>query len=175
MEVPVFFSDMSPTGHLAIGFAAKKYAPQIPVIVFLIAAYAIDLIYFIFLALGIDKLDYDPWSHRLFMAVIWSISAALITLFFSRKLRSGLVIGLVVFSHWILDFIVWDNLPVFFDKTHSVGLGLYDKIGFSLTGLKLDSGSVIAASIELSMLLIGLAVYIIYLKKARKEKKVIPS
>ena len=163
---------MSPTGHLAIGFAAKKYAPQIPVFVFLIAAYAIDLLYFIFLAIGIDTLDYDPWSHSLLMAVIWSISAALITLFFSKKLQSGIVIGLVVFSHWILDFIVWDNLPVFFDKTNRVGLGLYDKIGFSLTGLKLDSGSILAASIEMSMLLIGLAVYILYVKKVRKETKV---
>lgn len=52
--------------------------------------------------------------------------------------------ALVVFSHWILDFIVWDNLPVFFDKTHVVGLGFYDKIGFSLTGLKMDSGTIIA-------------------------------
>ncbi|MEI8201038.1 MAG: hypothetical protein WCG21_13340 [Eubacteriales bacterium] len=166
---------MSPTGHLAIGFAAKKYAPQIPVFVFLIAAYAIDLIYFIFLAVGIDKLDYDPWSHSLFMAVIWSISAALITWFFCKKFRSGFVIGLVVFSHWLLDFIVWDNLPVFFARMPRVGLGLYNKIGFSLTGFKLDSGSVIAASIELSMLLIGLAVYIIYLKKARKERKLMIS
>lgn len=166
---------MSPTGHLAIGFATKKYAPQIPVVVFLIAAYAIDLIYFIFLALGIDKLDYDPWSHSLFMAIIWSISAGLITLFFSRKFQSALVIGLVVFSHWILDIIVWDNVPIFFDKTHRVGLGLYNKIGFSLTGLKLNSGTVIATSIELGMLIIGLAIYILYLRKLRREKRVLPS
>lgn len=162
---------MSPTGHLAIGFAAKKYAPQIPLFVFLIAAYAIDLIYFIFLVLGIDSMEFDPWSHSLFMAMIWSISAGLITLFVSKKLRSGFVIGLVVFSHWILDIIVWDNVPVFFDKAHRVGFGLYNKIGFSLTGLKLDSGSMIAMSIELGMLLIGLVVYILYLRKTRKEKR----
>ena len=92
---------MSPTGHLAIGFSAKRYDPRIPLIVFLIAAYALDLIYFIFLALGIDKLDFDPWSHSLFMAVVWSVSAGLITSLFSRKFRSGLVIGVVVFSHLI--------------------------------------------------------------------------
>lgn len=166
---------MSPTGHLAIGFTAKKYAPQIPVVVFLIAAYAIDLIYFIFLALGIDTFDYDPWSHSLFMAILWSISAGLITLFFSRKFRNGFVIGLVVFSHWILDIIVWDNVPIFFDKTHRVGLGLYNKIGFSLTGLKLNSGTAIATSIELGMLIIGLSIYILYARKTRREKRVLPS
>lgn len=162
---------MSPTGHLAIGFAAKKYAPKIPLIVFLIAAYAIDLIYFIFLALGMDKQDYDPWSHSLFMAIIWSVTASLITLLFSRKFRNGLFIGLVVFSHWILDFIVWGNLPISFDRRSVIGLGLYDKIGFSLTGLKTNSGSVIATSIELGMLIIGLAIYILYLRKLWKEKK----
>jgi hypothetical protein len=162
---------MSPTGHLAIGFAAKKYAPKISLIVFLIAAYAIDLIYFIFLALGIDKQDYDPWSHSLFMAIIWSVTACLITLLFSRKLRNGLVIGLVVFSHWILDFIVWGNLPVSIARTKVIGFGLYDKIGFSLTGLKTNSGSMIATSIELGMLIIGLVIYIFHLRKLRKEKK----
>jgi hypothetical protein len=166
---------MSPTGHLAIGFTAKKYAPEIPVVVFLIAAYAIDLIYFIFLALGFDTIDYDPWSHSLFMAIIWSVSAGLITLFFSRKFRSGLVISLVVFSHWILDIIVWDNVPIYFDKTYRIGFGLYNKIGFSLTGLKLNSGTVIATSIELGMLIIGLVIYILYLKKSRKAKRILPT
>ena len=162
---------MSPTGHLAIGFAAKKYAPRIPVAVILISAYAIDLIYFIFLALGIETLDYDPWSHSLLMAIIWSLCAGLLTWSIYKELRSGLVIGLVVFSHWILDFIVWDNLPIFFGKTNRVGLGLYDKIGFSLTNLKLDSGAILATAIELGMLLVGLAVYVLFLRKSRREKK----
>jgi hypothetical protein len=162
---------MSPTGHLAIGFAAKKYAPKIPIGVILIAAYVIDLIYFIFLALGIEKINYNPWSHSLLMAIIWSLFAGVVTLSASKELRSALVIGLVVFSHWILDFIVWGNLSLFFDKTNRVGLGLYDMIGFSLTSLKFDSGTILAAAIELSMLFVGLAVYLSFLRKLRKEKK----
>jgi hypothetical protein len=166
---------MSPTGHLAIGFAAKKYAPKIPVAVFLIAAYTIDLIYFIFLALGIDKIDYNPWSHSLVMAVIWSLCAGSLAFTLCKELRSGLVIGLVVFSHWILDFIVWGNLPLFFDKTNRIGLGLYDMIGFSLTSLKFDSGTILATAIELGMLFVGLAVYVLFLRQLRKEKKGLPS
>lgn len=171
---------MSPTGHLAVGFTAKKFAPKIPLFVFLIAAYAIDLIYFIFLAFGLDKMDFDPWSHSLFMAVIWSLIAGLITLFFSRKLssgklRHGFVIALVVFSHWMLDFIVWSNLPLFFDKTHIVGFGLYDKIGFSLTGITFNSGTIISTAIELSMLMIGLAIYVLYIRSLRRQKNAMPS
>jgi len=161
---------MSPTGHLAIGFAAKKYAPKVHVAVFMIAAYAIDLIYFIFLAIGIDRPDYDPWSHSLLMAIIWSLSAGLITLSVCKELRSGFVIGLVVFSHWILDFIVWDNVPLFFDTTNRAGLGLYDKIGFSMTGMKLDSGTILATTIELSMLFVGLAMYLFFVRKTRRTK-----
>jgi membrane-bound metal-dependent hydrolase YbcI (DUF457 family) len=163
---------MSPSGHLAIGFSAKKYAPQVPVIVFLIAAYSMDLLYFVLLALGIETSDYDPWSHSLLMAIIWSVLAGLITYLHKRELRSGLVIGLVVFSHWILDFIVWDNLPLAFDSSYRTGFGLYDRIGFTLTGLELNSGTLIATSIELGMLITGLAVYIIYLRKLRKRKAV---
>ena len=165
---------MSPTGHLAIGFAAKKIAPKIPVVAFLIAAYAIDLLYFIFLAAGIDTFNYNPWSHSLFMAIVWSTAAGLITLLFSRTFRSALILGLVVFSHWILDIIVWDNILISFDKSLRVGFGLYNRIGFSLTGMKFDSGTVIAASIELGMLLAGLAVYILYLRKQRKVKEIVP-
>lgn len=162
---------MSPTGHLAVGFIAKKFAPQIPVIVFLIAAYVIDLIYFVFLAAGIENMDYDPWSHSLVMALIWSITAGLITFILSKKYRSGIVISLVVFSHWILDFIVWDNLTVFFGQTHKIGLGLYNKIGFSLTGMEIDSGTIIATSLELGMLIISLVVYILYHRSLRNERK----
>lgn len=161
---------MSPTGHLAIGFAAKKYAPEVSLIVFLVSAYAIDLLYFIFLAIGIDTLDFDPWSHSLVMAIVWSILIGLITALFSKKIRSGLVIGLVVFSHWILDVIVWDNMPIAFDKTQRIGLGLFSKIGFSLTNLQFNSGTLIATSVELTMLLIGLVIYISYTRKLRKQK-----
>jgi len=162
---------MSPTGHLAVGFAAKKYAPEIPLFVFLTAAYAIDLIYFLFLALGIDTVEYNPWSHSLFMAVIWSLIAGLITLLIKRQFRNGLVIGIVVFSHWFLDLIVWDNMLIFFDQSQRIGFGLYNRIGFSLTGMTLNSGTVMATSIELVMLIIGVGIYILFLRKSRKEKK----
>lgn len=161
---------MSPTGHLAIGFAAKKYAPQVPVVVFLIAAYAIDLIYFIFLAIGLDTIEYNPWSHSLLMAIIWSVSAGLAAFFLCKKVRGGIAVGLVVMSHWVLDILVWDNVPIFFNKTYRIGFGLYNKIGFSLTGIQFDSGTVIATSLELGMLIISLVIYIVFRLKSHQEK-----
>lgn len=167
---------MSPTGHLAVGFTAQKFAPQIPLAVFLIAAYAIDLLYFLFLAIGLDSMRFDPWSHSLFMAVIWSATAGFLAMLIGRKqlrggsrIRAGLTLAAVVFSHWILDFIVWSNLPLFFDQTRTVGLGLYDRLGFSLIGFQLNSGALIATAVELGLLALGLASYFRSRTRSRHE------
>ena len=52
---------MSPTGHLALGFAAKKYSNDIPLPILLIAAYTIDLLYFIFITLEVEIYAIKPW------------------------------------------------------------------------------------------------------------------
>ena len=64
---------ISPTGHLALGFAAKKYTKDIPLPILLIAAYTIDLLYFIFIGLKMETYAFNPWSHSLGMALIWSM------------------------------------------------------------------------------------------------------
>lgn len=177
---------MSPTGHLAVGFAAKRIAPEMPIPVLLLAAYAIDLLYFVFIAIGLERQDFDPWSHSLAMAIVWSAAAGLATTVFShksgrnfsqivnhhafREFRNGSAVALVVFSHWILDFIVWDNLTVSFNQSQHIGLGLYNRIGFSLTGTAFDSGTIIATVLEISMLITGLVTYILYVRMKRKTK-----
>ncbi|HCT63062.1 MAG TPA: hypothetical protein DIC19_03080 [Erysipelotrichaceae bacterium] len=150
---------MSPTGHLAIGFAAKKYTHDISLPILLIAAYTIDLLYFVFIALKMESYAFNPWSHSLGMAIIWSGLGALIFYLFKHNKKQALIIGLLVFSHWILDFIVWDNLPIFFDSTQRIGLGLYPRIGFSMSQIQLNLGSILATSLELLMLVVGLVLY----------------
>lgn len=167
---------MSPTGHLAIGFAAKKWAPKIPLFVFLIAAYIIDLLYLIFLPLGIDSIGYSPWSHSLIMAVAWSAVSLLVTLIFTRDLKSSAFIGLVVFSHWVLDFIVWGNTLITFDRNLRVGLGLYDAIGFSQTNLTaLNAATAVVSIIELGMLIAGIAIYLSHVRAGKKASKALAS
>ncbi|MHB8127432.1 MAG: hypothetical protein ACYDEX_00335 [Mobilitalea sp.] len=161
---------MSPTGHIAIGFATRNYAPQIPLFVFIAASYAIDLIYMLFVALGIDSIGYAPWSHSLLMVVTWSTLTVLITMSFTKRFKTGLILGLVIFSHWILDFFVWNDMLIVFNKNIRVGLGLYNRIGFSQTGfMEINTATMIASLIELSMLVIGIVRYVLYLKKARKR------
>ena len=114
---------MSPNGHLALGFAAKKYSINIPLPILLIAAYTIDLLYFVFIALKMETYAFNPWSHSLGMALIWSMLGGFIFYLNKHNIKQALIIGLLVFSHWILDFIVWDNLPIFFDASQRIGLG----------------------------------------------------
>ena len=90
---------MSSTGHLAIGFAAKKYTQDISLPILLIAAYSIDLLYFIFIGLKMETYAFNPWSHSLGMALLWSGLGALIFYLFRHNKKQALIIGLLVFSH----------------------------------------------------------------------------
>ncbi len=74
-------------GHHAVGFASKRFAPRTSLGLLMAAPLLLDLLWPIFLLLGIEhvrvepanppflRLDlYDyPWSHSLLMSVVWSV------------------------------------------------------------------------------------------------------
>ena len=65
------------------------------------------------------------------MSIVWSLTAALVGFLFYKDRRSGLLLGAVVFSHWLLDFLMHSNLPLFFDGSPLIGLGLENSgLGF---------------------------------------------
>lgn len=165
---------MGPPGHLAIGFATKPGAPAVPVWVFLLASWLLDLLSFGFEALGLEKFAVSqtnfehgvqvlvpgsiPWSHGLFMSILWSVIFGMIVFIFFRDRRTSVILGLVVFSHWVLDFIVHpSDLPLFFEGSPNLGLGLW------------TSGPGLIASVVLEFVLLagGLAIYI----RWRKQNK----
>lgn len=138
---------MSGIGHLAAGFAAKPVEPKIPLWILLVASETNDILYFLFASIGLEQkavmtMDFsqgikylnpvsNPWSHGLFMSVIWSLTAANIGYLIYKDRRSSLLLGGVVFSHWLLDFMMHSNLPLFFTGSPLVGLGLENSgIGF---------------------------------------------
>ena len=157
---------MSPTGHLAVGFAVKRWDAKIPLIWFLGGAYIIDLIYFVLLALGIESFGNNPWSHSLLMAIVYSLLGALLVWIFTKHKESVLIMGLVIFSHWALDFIVWNNLPLAFGKTPLLGLGLYNLVGFNINAIKINTGLFLATGLELVLLIVGIIMYLRTKKKA---------
>jgi hypothetical protein len=159
-------------GHLGIGLAAKPAAPRVPLWVLLVASETLDLLSFGFLAIGWEKtavIDMDfrqglsiltpasiPWSHGLLMSIVWSVAAGMIAYLFFRDKRVGGIIGFVVFSHWILDFIVHlPDLPLLFTGSPLVGLGLWGS----------GPGLILSLILEIVLLTAGIAVYLSWRKK----------
>ena len=130
-------------GHYGVSFAAKRVAPMIPLWVLFIAVQLLDVFWAPFILLGIEKvrivpgitasnpldLYYMPYTHSLLAALLWSAGALLVYRLFPRlglAGRAAFVVGLAVFSHWILDFLVHrPDLPLY-DNTAKVGLGLWN-------------------------------------------------
>ena len=169
---------MGPPGHLAIGLAAKPTASVVPIWVFLLASWFLDLLSFIFETLGLEKFAVSktdfaqgvqilipgsvPYSHGLVMSVIWSVLFGMVALIFFRDRRASVMLGLVVFSHWILDFIVHPpDLPVFLADSPLLGLGLW----------RSGSGLIASSILEIVLLAGGLAIY--FVSKKRYQSQVV--
>ena len=156
-------------GHFGVAFAAKAAAPRASLVALLVASEALDLLSFGFEALGSEKFaltqaDFKnglqvlvpgsvPWSHGLFTSIVWSLLVAGLAYLLTKDRRTSAVFGLVVFSHWVLDFIVHPpDLPLLFEGSPLVGLGLW------------ASGPGLIASTVLEVILLagGIALYLIY-------------
>ncbi|MGE5222119.1 MAG: hypothetical protein ACM3PY_06760 [Omnitrophica WOR_2 bacterium] len=150
---------MAALGHLGVSLAAKRFIPRVPLWVVLVAGFVIDLLWVAFTLAGLEAIGNVPWSHSLFMSAVWSLTAGLLAWRIFRSHRIGAAIGLVVFSHWLLDLISHPmgigntvrDIPLFFAGSPLVGLGLYSSIPGILAG-------------ELGLPLVGLAVYIGWLR-----------
>ncbi len=147
---------MDPLAHASIGLMAKPIAPKAPLWALVAATQVSDLLYFGFQAVGMEhgadtRLDWDhgleymsqpffPWSHGFIMCIVWSLAVAVIALLLCRDRRVSSVIGLAAFSHWILDFIVYPNLPLLFDNSTVIGLGLITSRPGLIVGILLEIG-----------------------------------
>jgi membrane-bound metal-dependent hydrolase YbcI (DUF457 family) len=128
---------MAALAHLGIGLAAKRVAPHVHVTVLVLLAYAIDVVWALFYAAGLDHLPgpglVSPWSHSLAMAAGWSLIAALAGLRRGGR-RLAAIVGALVFSHWIVDFVTQPMTHAFpgssgptlaFEGPPGIGIGLY--------------------------------------------------
>lgn len=149
-------------GHYAIGFASKRLAPKASLGTLFIAALWVDLVWPVFLLLGMERVriapgitrvapldfEYYPFSHSLLAVAIWAVILGLVYFVFRRSLRTALVISIAVLSHWFLDAIVHrPDLPISLTGDMRVGLGLWN----SVIGTVLVEGGVF---------IIGVAVYL---------------
>ncbi|HEV2671892.1 MAG TPA: metal-dependent hydrolase [Gemmatimonadales bacterium] len=127
-------------GHYALGLAANRAAPRTSLGTLFVAPTLADLLWPIFLLLGwehvhavpntnpflIGWFDDYPYSHSLFMLLVWGALFGYLYRARTGDKRGALVIGLLVVSHWVLDVITHrPDMPVY-PGGPRVGLGLWN-------------------------------------------------
>jgi membrane-bound metal-dependent hydrolase YbcI (DUF457 family) len=134
-------------GHFAVGLAAKRATPQVSLGLLLAAPLLLDLLWPVFLLLGIESVRIDPgntavtpldlhdypYSHSLVMALVWSLAFGAVIGHFYQSARVALVGGALVFSHWLLDYITHrPDMPLYPGSATYVGLGLWNSVAATL-------------------------------------------
>ena len=130
-------------GHLAVAFASKRLRPEVSLGWFVAAATTLDLVWPLFMLLGVEQVriaavgtgfnrlvfDSYPWSHSLLMAVIWGAALAAIARWRGVAAPAAYLIALLVVSHWVLDFITHaPDMPLWPGSSPRLGLGLWNSV-----------------------------------------------
>lgn len=128
-------------GHLALGLTAKKFAGRASIGTYFIGAQFLDLLWPILLLLDLEHVNispgitaltpldfYDyPISHGLISVLTMSFVGGIICFLLSKQFKESLVFGLLISSHWFLDFLVHrPDLPVLWRGGPLLGLGLWN-------------------------------------------------
>ncbi|MDH3623112.1 MAG: hypothetical protein OES69_08605 [Myxococcales bacterium] len=148
-------------GHYGPSFALR-WTGGVPLWVLFLAVQFVDVLWSILVMAGVEKvrltegftasspldLYYMPYTHSLTASIGWALIVGWLGSFAWGR-RGGIVIGLCVLSHWILDLPVHvADLPLWGNE-YKVGFGLWNH-------------PVIAFVFEAGVLLGGVAIYARY-------------
>ncbi len=139
-------------GHYSVSFLAKTLDKKIPLWILFIAVQLVDVFWAIFVLLGIEKvrivpgitatnpldLYYMPYTHSLLASFVWlGVVAAGYKSLRSTSWKAGIIVGVAVFSHWVLDLLVHrPDLPLY-DDVLKVGFGLWN---YPIVAFLLEAG-----------------------------------
>jgi hypothetical protein len=148
-------------GHLALGFAAKRWTPKVGLAWLVAAVVFVDLLWPIFLLAGVERIriaegatafnrflffESYPWSHSLLMGLVWGVALGAVARWRGIAASSAVVIGALVVSHWILDFATHaPDMPLWPGPSPRFGLGLWN----SVAGTFLIEGALWAVGIAI--------------------------
>lgn len=129
-------------GHFAAGLVLKAQEGRVPTWVILTGTGLPDILFGIFVPLGIEhatmvpgsspgfRLDYIDWSHSLVMSLVWALAFG--ALFLGKGKRIAVFVAIAVFSHYVLDLFMhppdlalWPNSSMHFgfDLWHRFPIG----------------------------------------------------
>ncbi len=138
-------------GHYALALGAKKVAPSVSLGTTFIACQFADMLWPVFLGLGLEQVAIEPgntlvtplnfisypYSHSLVMLLMWAALFALTYLLVSKasvnRRTAAITLGVLVFSHFILDVITHrPDMPITISGATRIGLGLWNHPGATL-------------------------------------------
>jgi hypothetical protein len=148
-------------GHFGVAFATKKAAPKASLGMLVFAAQFADLLWPILLLAGVERVrivpgllaaspfDFTsyPVSHSLVAQLGWGALIVLIHFAVKRDGRTALLVGGLVPTHWVLDFIAHrPDMPIY-PGGPRYGLGMWNSIPLTI-------------SVEYVLFAAGIAVYL---------------
>jgi hypothetical protein len=147
-------------GHFAAGFAAKRVVPRVSLAVLFLAAQLADVLWPIFVAVGLETvriapgitavtpLDFVsyPYSHSLLALTIYALTFGAACWWLLGDRTTSIVVALLVISHWVLDF-----------ASHRPDMPIYP--GGPTYGLSLWNSLPATVAVELAMFAGGVWVY----------------
>jgi hypothetical protein len=158
-------------GHLAAGLILKKMERRLNLGWLFFAALFHDFLLGILVLSGLEQIHIPtnfaqthyltftfPYSHGLVASIIWSalgfgITYALLPRWAPKeRIQAGAAIGLAVFSHFVLDWLVHiPDLPVFGNDSLKIGLGFWNNLPLAL-------------ALEVALVVIGFIFYLVVIK-----------
>ncbi|MBE5072747.1 hypothetical protein IM511_00335 [Erythrobacteraceae bacterium E2-1 Yellow Sea] len=128
-------------GHFAPALAAAAISPRAPKLgTLFVAAQLVDWAFFTLAIIGIEKmrlvpgitvmvpfdLYHMPYTHSLLGTAVAAIIFGLIVLSWLRDGAAAILAGMVVISHWLLDFLVHRPDLTLAGSPPKLGLGLWN-------------------------------------------------
>jgi len=163
------------TGHFGLAAGVKKIAPCLPLWALLLASFWLDVVFTILSMFSMESfvpmnparpmygevIINAPYTHSLVGAILISFLTGWLASLRWKK-DGGLVIGAVVFSHWILDLLVHrPDLPILpgnLGNLPLLGFGLWEFPGVS-------------ALVEFVLALGGASLYFYSTMKLNKDQR----
>lgn len=134
-------------GHYAVALVAKRVAPRASLGTLFFAAQFLDLLWPLLLLTNVEHVRIDPGnttftpldfydypiSHSLLMTLLWGAVIAVLYFAVRRRGATALVVGGVVVSHWVLDYLTHRaDLPLTLGGPARVGLGLWYSVTWTM-------------------------------------------
>jgi membrane-bound metal-dependent hydrolase YbcI (DUF457 family) len=149
-------------GHFALGLALKKLEPRVSLATAFLAGQLADTVWPVLVLAGVEhvaiapgdtavtplRFDSYPWSHSLLTLALFGGLFGAVHFGRKRRGRAAVLLGLLVVSHWVLDFVAHRaDLPLTPWSAEKVGLGLWSSVSATLV----IEAALLAAGVTLAL------------------------